>query len=576
MALAPEHPLVLELTKESHKDAVWNYLEQVKKKSERERIGALKEVSGCFIGEYVLHPLTQKPIPIWISDYVLVNYGTGAIMGVPAHDERDERFARHFSLPIENLPFLREEELERLVKQQQAEKTTQYKIRDAIFSRQRYWGEPIPIYYKEGIPTPLPETSLPLLLPNVSDFRPTEEGSSPLGRLDSWKTPEGYPLETSTMPGFAGSCAYSLRYMSPKNSSALVSKEANIYWQQVDLYVGGSEHATGHLLYSRFWNHFLYDIGAICQAEPFKKLLNQGMIQGRSQFCYRLKSNSSHFVSFNKIEDFSTVIPIHVSIEFVQNDLLNLEKFKAFRSEYKEATFTLDEKGHYVCGYAVEKMSKSLLNVCNPDTIIALYGADVFRLYEMFLGPITQSKPWNTDSIEGVDRFLKKFQRLFYTPLQKTTPTQKELQILHKVISKVTQDIENFSFNTAVSALMIAVNDLTQEKCCNSDILKELTLILAPFTPFICEEIWEQVFQEDSSIFTQKFPEANPEYLKESTFSCPVSINGKLKFLLEMPKGLSAKEMEEFLLNDGQIQQYLKGPTKKIIAVPDRIINIVA
>jgi leucyl-tRNA synthetase len=537
MVLAPESELVDRLTTPGQREAVDAYLLRTKKRTERERI-ADKSVSGVFSGSYALHPFTGEKLPIWISDYVLAGYGTGAIMAVPAHDSRDYAFAKHFNLPIIpliegcdvseesfdakegimiNSGFLNgltvkeaiTKAIEEVENRNLGYRKVNFRLRDAIFSRQRYWGEPFPVYYKDGMPYTLDESELPLELPEVDKYLPTETGEPPLGRAKNWKTKEGYPLELSTMPGFAGSSAYYLRYMDPRNDQALVSEEANRYWRNVDLYIGGTEHATGHLIYSRFWNKFLFDIGVSCEEEPFKKLVNQGMIQGRSNFVYRIKGTNT-FVSYNLKGEYD-VTPIHVDVNIVHNDLLDLKAFRSWNPEYSDAEFILED-GKYICGWAVEKMSKSMFNVVNPDVIVEKYGADTLRLYEMFLGPLELSKPWDTNGIDGVHRFLRKLWNLFHAngefSVSDEEPTREELKSLHKLIRKVTFDIENFSFNTSVSAFMICVNELSQLKCNKRAILGDLLICLAPFAPHIAEELWHKLGNRET-ICDATFPEVN-------------------------------------------------------------------
>lgn len=604
MVLAPESELVKICTTPQQAAEVEKYLENTKKRTERERL-ADRRVTGVFSGSYAIHPVTGKEIPIWISDYVLAGYGTGAIMAVPAHDSRDYAFAKHFNLPI--IPLIEgcdvsEESfdakegiminsgfLNGLTVKEAIDATKKYitekgigrvkvnyRLRDAIFSRQRYWGEPIPIYYKDGMPYTLSEEELPLELPEVDKFLPTEKGEPPLARAKNWKTKEGYPLEVCTMPGFAGSSAYYLRFMDPKNDKALVSPEANQYWRNVDLYLGGTEHATGHLIYSRFWNKFLYDLGIVCEEEPFKKLINQGMIQGRSNFVYRIKDTNT-FVSYHLKDQYETT-PIHVDVNMVSNDVLDLEKFKNWNPEYKNAEFILED-GKYICGWAIEKMSKSMFNVVNPDDIVENYGADTLRLYEMFLGPLEQSKPWDTNGIDGVHRFLKKLWNLFYKndelSVTEENPTMEELKVLHKTIKKISYDIENFSYNTAVSAFMICVNELFTLKCNKKAILEPLLILLAPFAPHISEELYHALGNIDT-VFNASFPEYNEEYLKENMVLYPVSFNGKVRFTLEMPTDVSKEEIEKTALSHPQTIKYMEGKTpKKIIIVPGKIINIV-
>ncbi len=611
MVLAPESELVSLLTTESQRVAVDEYLQATKRKTERERI-ADRRVSGVFSGSYAINPITGKEIPIWISDYVLAGYGTGAIMAVPAHDSRDFAFARHFDLPIVQVVIPEGEEesnpsewdeskdskagtmvnsdlLNGLsVKEAQAKikaliterglgrVKVNYRLRDAIFSRQRYWGEPFPVYYKNGIAEVLPLEKLPLCLPEVDKFLPTETGEPPLGRAEGWHTAEGYPYELSTMPGFAGSSAYYLRYMDPRNEQALVGKEANEYWRHVDLYIGGTEHATGHLIYSRFWNKFLFDLGAVCEDEPFRRLVNQGMIQGRSNFVYRIK-NTNTFVSFG-LKDQYDVQPIHVDVNIVSNDKLDLEAFKAWQPDFHNAEFILED-GQYVCGWAIEKMSKSMHNVVNPDTIIERYGADTLRFYEMFLGPLEQSKPWDTNGIDGVHRFLKKLWNLYWAgdnvKVTDEAASKDELKSLHKLIKKVTADIENFSFNTSVSAFMICVNELTSLATNKREILKPLLILLSPYAPHIAEELWHAI-GEEGSVVTAEWPELNEAYLVEDNFTYPVSFNGKTRFMLSLPATLTPQEVEAAVLSAPEAEKWLEGKTpRKVIVVPKRIVNIV-
>lgn len=611
MVLAPESELVSLLTTESQRVVVDEYLQATKRKTERERI-ADRRVSGVFSGSYAINPITGKEIPIWISDYVLAGYGTGAIMAVPAHDSRDFAFARHFDLPIVQVVIPEGEEesnpsewdeskdskagtmvnsdlLNGLsVKEAQAKikaliterslgrVKVNYRLRDAIFSRQRYWGEPFPVYYKDGIAEVLPLEQLPLCLPEVDKFLPTETGEPPLGRAEGWHTAEGYPYELSTMPGFAGSSAYYLRYMDPRNEQALVGKEANEYWRHVDLYIGGTEHATGHLIYSRFWNKFLFDLGAVCEDEPFRRLVNQGMIQGRSNFVYRIK-NTNTFVSFG-LKDQYDVQPIHVDVNIVSNDKLDLEAFKAWQPDFHNAEFILED-GQYVCGWAIEKMSKSMHNVVNPDTIIERYGADTLRFYEMFLGPLEQSKPWDTNGIDGVHRFLKKLWNLYWAgdsvKVTDESASKDELKSLHKLIKKVTADIENFSFNTSVSAFMICVNELTSLATNKREILKPLLILLSPYAPHIAEELWHAI-GEEGSVVTAEWPELNEAYLVEDNFTYPVSFNGKTRFMLSLPATLTPQEVEAAVLSAPETEKWLEGKTpRKVIVVPKRIVNIV-
>lgn len=611
MVLAPESELVSLLTTESQRVVVDEYLQATKRKTERERI-ADRRVSGVFSGSYAINPITGKEIPIWISDYVLAGYGTGAIMAVPAHDSRDFAFARHFDLPIVQVVIPEGEEesnpsewdeskdskagtmvnsdlLNGLsVKEAQAKikaliterglgrVKVNYRLRDAIFSRQRYWGEPFPVYYKDGIAEVLPLEQLPLCLPEVDKFLPTETGEPPLGRAEGWHTAEGYPYELSTMPGFAGSSAYYLRYMDPRNEQALVGKEANEYWRHVDLYIGGTEHATGHLIYSRFWNKFLFDLGTVCEDEPFRRLVNQGMIQGRSNFVYRIK-NTNTFVSFG-LKDQYDVQPIHVDVNIVSNDKLDLEAFKAWQPDFHNAEFILED-GQYVCGWAIEKMSKSMHNVVNPDTIIERYGADTLRFYEMFLGPLEQSKPWDTNGIDGVHRFLKKLWNLYWAgdnvKVTDEAASKDELKSLHKLIKKVTADIENFSFNTSVSAFMICVNELTSLATNKREILKPLLILLSPYAPHIAEELWHAI-GEEGSVVTAEWPELNEAYLVEDNFTYPVSFNGKTRFMLSLPATLTPQEVEAAVLSAPEAEKWLEGKTpRKVIVVPKRIVNIV-
>ena len=608
MVMAPESEYVDLVTTPDRRAEVEAYRQSIKHKTERERM-IDKKVSGVFTGAYAVNPLSGKKIPVWVSDYVLAGYGTGAIMAVPAHDSRDYAFARHFDLPIIPLiegadvseqsfdaksgrminscgpeldlngmevkdaiaatkKFIEEKGIGRV--------KVNYRLRDAIFSRQRYWGEPFPVYYKEGIPHVLPESALPLQLPEVDKYLPTESGEPPLGRAKGWTSPEGYPLELCTMPGFAGSSAYYLRYMDPHNDNALMSAEADAYWRNVDLYIGGTEHATGHLIYSRFWNKFLYDLGTVVEDEPFRKLINQGMIQGRSNFVYRIKDTNT-FVSYNLRKDYD-VTPIHVDVNIVSNDILDLEAFRNWRPEFRDAEFILED-GRYVCGYAVEKMSKSMFNVVNPDDIVDRYGADTLRLYEMFLGPLEQSKPWDTNGIDGVNRFLKKLWALFYKGDQWLVtdgdPSAAELKALHKLIKKVTGDIENFSYNTSISAFMICVNELTQLKSHNAKVLGELIVVLAPFAPHIAEELWHAL-GHDTTVCDARWPEFDESYLKEDSVTYAVSFNGKARFNLEVPADTSRDEVERIALAHESSARWMEGKTvRKVIVVPGKIVNIV-
>ena len=609
MVLAPESIYVDEVVTPDQRAAVDAYLDEVKHKTERERM-IEKKVSGVFTGSYAVNPITGNNIPIYISDYVLAGYGTGAIMAVPAHDSRDYAFAKHFNLPI--IPLIEGADVseesfdakegimanssnERLqlnglqVKEAIARTKeyieesgighvkVNYRLRDAIFSRQRYWGEPFPIYYDENNqPQPLDESLLPLQLPEVDKFLPTETGEPPLGRAKNWVTADGYPLELNTMPGFAGSSAYYLRYMDPHNDEALVSREADEYWRQVDLYVGGTEHATGHLIYSRFWNKFLYDFGYVCESEPFRKLVNQGMIQGRSNFVYRIK-DTNKFVSLN-LKDEYDVTPIHVDVNIVHADALDIEKFRQWRPEFKDAEFIL-ENGKYICGWAIEKMSKSMFNVVNPDDIVDRYGADTLRLYEMFLGPVEASKPWDTNGIDGVNRFLKRLWALFFKgdtmQLTDEKPSAEALKSLHKLIKKVSGDIETFSYNTTVAAFMICVNELTTMKCRSREIYEPLVVLLAPFAPHIAEELWH-VLGHDTTVCDAQWPKWNEDYLMESTVKYVVSFNGKPRFNIEVPAGTDKDEVERIALSDSAAERWLDGKQpKKVIVVPNKIVNVV-
>ena len=604
MVLAPESEWVEKLTTAEQKEAVEEYLLQAKKKTERERMTETKKVSGVFSGSYAVNPLTGDKVPVWISEYVLAGYGTGAIMAVPAHDSRDYAFAKHFNLPVVpliegcdvsessfdakegimcNSGFLNGLTVKEAIpaaidyveKHGIGHRKVNYRLRDAIFSRQRYWGEPFPVYFKDGIATPMTLDQLPLQLPEVDKFLPTETGEPPLGRATGW-TIDGYPIELSTMPGFAGSSAYYLRYMDPHNSEALVSTEADEYWRDVDLYIGGTEHATGHLIYSRFWNKFLFDLGYVCEKEPFKKLINQGMIQGRSNFVYRI-INTNTFVSLGLKDQYETT-EIHVDVNIVRNDRLDLEAFKAWMPDFANAEFILED-GEYICGWAVEKMSKSMFNVVNPDLICDTYGADTLRLYEMFLGPLEQSKPWDTKGIDGVNRFLRKVWRLFYdrenflVTDEKATP--EELKALHKLIGKVRSDIEAFSFNTAVSAFMIAVNELTDLKCNKREILEQLIILLAPFTPHISEELWEALGHKESITYAT-FPEYIEAYTIENTCTYAVSFNGKTRFTVDLPLDMPREEVDAHVRSLEQTAKYVAGGNiVKVIVVPGKIVNIV-
>ena len=604
MVLAPESEWVEKLTTAEQKEAVEEYLAMAKKKTERERMMEARKVTGVFSGSYATNPLTGTKVPVWIGEYVLAGYGTGAIMAVPAHDSRDYAFAKTFNLPIIpliegcdvsessfdakegimcNSGFLNgmtvkeaiPAAIEYVEKQGIGHRKVNYRLRDAIFSRQRYWGEPFPVYFKDGIATPMPMENLPLELPEVDKFLPTETGEPPLGRAADW-TFNGYPLELSTMPGFAGSSAYYLRYMDPHNSEALVGREADEYWRDVDLYIGGTEHATGHLIYSRFWNKFLFDLGHVCEKEPFRKLINQGMIQGRSNFVYRI-INTNTFVSLGLKDQYETT-EIHVDVNIVHNDRLDMEAFRNWMPDFANAEFILED-GEYICGWAVEKMSKSMFNVVNPDMICDTYGADTLRLYEMFLGPLEQSKPWDTKGIDGVNRFLKKVWRLFYdrngliVTDEKATP--EELKALHKLIGKVRTDIEAFSFNTAVSAFMIAVNELTDLKCSKKEILEQLVVLLSPFVPHIAEELWEALGHTESITFAA-FPEYIEAYTIENNCTYAVSFNGKTRFTVELPLDMPREEVDAHVRSLDQTAKYVgEGNIVKVIVVPGKIVNIV-
>ena len=619
MVLAPESEYVQQVTTKEQKNEVDEYLAATKRRTERDRI-ADKKVSGVFTGSYAINPLNGNEIPIWIADYVLAGYGTGAIMAVPAHDSRDYAFARHFNLPIiplivgcdiseesfdakegimENSGFLdgltvKEaiQKAKEYVRENSLGKiTVNYRLRDAIFSRQRYWGEPFPVYYKEGVPYMLPIEALPLELPTIDKYLPTETGEPPLGRADNWawdtannKVVENeeidnktiFPLELNTMPGFAGSSAYYLRYMDPHNDTALVAKGVDEYWRDVDLYIGGTEHATGHLIYSRFWNKFLFDSGISCEEEPFKKLINQGMIQGRSNFVYRI-NGTNKFVSLNLKDQYETT-QLHVDVNIVSNDVLDTDRFKAWRPEYATAEFVLED-GKYICGYGVEKMSKSYHNVVNPDDIAEKYGSDTLRMYEMFLGPLEQSKPWDTNGIDGVHRFLRKMWNLCHDEkglnVLNEAPTKEELKSLHKTIKKVTSDIQNFSFNTSVSAFMICINELTAVKCNKRDILKDFIIILSPFAPHAAEQIWREL-GNNTSVCLAQWPAYNEEYLREDVINYTVSFNGKARFTVEFAADASNEEIEKTVLEHENSAKWLDGKApKKVIIVPKKIVNVV-
>ena len=605
MVLAPESEYVNMLVKPEHKAEVYAYLEKVKRRTERERI-ADRRATGVFTGSYAVNPFNNEEIPVWIADYVLAGYGTGAIMAVPAHDSRDYTFATHFNLPIIPLiegcdvseaSFDAKEgvmknsgilngltviEAIQKAKDYIGEKgigrvKVNYRLRDAIFSRQRYWGEPFPIYYKDGMPYTVDEADLPIVLPEVDKFLPTQTGEPPLGHAKNW-TYRGEPLELCTMPCFAGSSAYFLRYQDPRNDKALVSPEINDYWRNVDLYIGGTEHATGHLIYSRFWNMFLYDIGVAKDEEPFKKLINQGMIQGRSNFVYRIKGTNK-FASFNLKAHYETS-ELHVDVNMVHNDILDIDAFKKWRPEFADAEFVFEDDGKYHCGWAVEKMSKSMYNVVNPDMIVEQYGADTLRMYEMFLGPLEHSKPWDTAGIEGVHRFLRKLWNLFFSRegeliISDDEPSPQELKSLHKTIKKVTADIENFSFNTAVSAFMICANELQEQKCHKRQILEPFVVLLAPFAPHIAEELW-QTLGFNQSVTIAPYPVANELYLIENIVTYPVSFNGKFRFTLDLPADMDVKTIEETVVNTEASKKWTEGKTiRKMIIVPKKIINIV-
>ena len=610
MVLAPESAYVEKVTTPEQRKAVDEYIASIKHKTERERM-IDKKVSGVFTGSYAVNTVTGKHIPVWVSDYVLAGYGTGAIMAVPAHDSRDYAFARHFDLPV--IPLIEgadvsEESFDaksgkminsetegfslnglevkdaitatkKYIEEKGIGKVkVNFRLRDAIFSRQRYWGEPFPVYYKDGVPHLLDYSKLPLQLPEVDRYLPTESGEPPLGRAKNWQNEDGYPLELNTMPGFAGSSAYYLRYMDPHNDDALVSKEANNYWRSVDLYIGGTEHATGHLIYSRFWNKFLYDLGEVCEDEPFRKLINQGMIQGRSNFVYRIKDTNT-FVSYG-LKDKYDVTPIHVDVNIVSNDILDTEAFRQWRPEFNTAEFVLED-GKYVCGYAVEKMSKSMFNVVNPDDIVEKYGADTLRLYEMFLGPLEQSKPWDTNGIDGVNRFIKKLWNLYYKGdtllVDDSKPTADNLKSLHKLIKKVTDDIESFSYNTSIAAFMICVNELSAQKCHSREVLADLLVVLAPFAPHVTEELWHSAIGNTTSICDAKWPEYNENYLKESNVTYAVSFNGKARYNITVAADCPKDEVEKIALEHEGASRWLEGKTiRKIIVVPGKIVNIVA
>ncbi len=623
MVLCPEHELIGQITTPEQKAEVEAYVTWAKNRSERERQAEVKKVSGVFTGAYAINPLTEEKIPIWVSEYVLAGYGTGAIMAVPAHDSRDFAFARHFNLPIRQVVALEKDAIsdpstweesmdaktgysvnsgfvtgmkvkdamkaviDRIDEMGIGHRTVNFRLRDAIFSRQRYWGEPFPIYYKNNIPYSIPEERLPLELPEVSDFKPTATGEPPLGHAQKWAWDEQkrcvvdkslidnktvFPLELSTMPGFAGSSGYYLRYMDPHNDEAYFSKDAVNYWQKVDLYVGGAEHASGHLIYARFWNKFLHDIDMSVVEEPFQKLINQGMIQGRSNFVYRSKADNSLFISKGLIKNMDDVTAIHVDINIVDNDVLDIERFRQWRPEFADAKFELED-GKYICGWEVEKMSKSMFNVQNPDDLVARYGADTLRLYEMFLGPVEQAKPWDTNGIEGVHRFLKKFWRLFEN-LSDEAAGKEELKVLHQTIKKITDDVERFSFNTAVSTFMICVNTLTDLKCGKREVLKPLTVLMAPFAPHIAEELWHQM-GETNTVCDAEWPKYDERQLVEDTVKYPVQFNGKMRFTIDLPADCAQQDVLAAVKAAPESAKWLTGEPKKVIFVPKKIINIV-
>ncbi|MBR1793071.1 MAG: leucine--tRNA ligase [Bacteroidales bacterium] len=630
MVLCPEHEMIEHIVSDSQRDEVMQYVTWAKNRSERERQAEVKKVSGVFTGAYAVNPLTQERIPIYVSDYVLSGYGTGAIMAVPAHDSRDFAFARHFGLPIRQVVAPSADEvsdpaswtesldsksgicvnsgfvtgmkvkdamkavIDRVAEMKIGFRTVNYRLRDAIFSRQRYWGEPFPIYYKNNIPYTIPESCLPLQLPDVSDFKPTATGEPPLGHAALWAWDEAncrvvqtskidnetvFPLELSTMPGFAGSSGYYLRYMDPRNDESYFSPQAVNYWQNVDLYVGGAEHGTGHLIYARFWNKFLYDIGLAVKEEPFQKLINQGMIQGRSNFVYRSKTDNNLFISKNIAGREERTVPIHVDINIVDNDVLDIEMFKAWRPEFAEARFELED-GKYVCGWEVEKMSKSMFNVQNPDDLVERYGADTLRLYEMFLGPVEQAKPWDTNGIEGVFRFLKKFWKLYRVEedgchLSQQPATKAEMKVLHQTIKKISEDIERFSFNTSVSSFMVCTNELTSAGCAAREVLEPLVVLMAPFAPHIAEELWHALGHEDS-VCMASWPMFDEQFLVEDTFTYPVSFNGKMRFTIDLPATATQQDALALIQSMPEGQKWLNGAApKKVIFVPKKIVNIV-
>ena len=606
MTLAPEHEYVEHIVTDEYREAVMQYIADTKNRSERERMADVKKISGQFTGAYAIHPFTGKKLQIWIGDYVLAGYGTGAVMAVPAHDSRDYAFAKHFGLDIIevvsggdisqesydakegkliNSEFLNGMEVKEAIAfaigcmegMEIGKGKINYRLRDAIFSRQRYWGEPFPVYYKNGIPYTLDESELPLELPPVDAYLPTEAGDPPLARAKNWQTKEGYPLETNTMPGFAGSSAYYLRYMDPQNDTEYFSKESNAYWQNVDLYIGGAEHATGHLIYARFWNKFLYDLGLTVKDEPFQKMINQGMIQGRSSLIYRVKGKNT-FVSLGLIKDYD-VMPIHVDVSLVDNDVLDIEAYKTWTADESEPEFIL-ENNKFVCGWAIEKMSKSLYNVVNPDDLVVKYGADTLRLYEMFLGPLEMHKPWDTNGIEGVSRFMRKLWRLYHDNnndffVSNEEPNADELRVIHKTIKKIQDDIERFSFNTAVSTFMICVNELNELKCNKRKVLNDLTVLISPFAPHMAEELWN-LLGNNGSITEVAFPQYNEKFISVSSHTYPVSFNGKMRFKLELPLDMPVPEIEKAVLAHPDSEKWLEGKQpKKVIIIQGKIINIV-
>jgi leucyl-tRNA synthetase len=613
LVLAPEHELVAALTTPAQQDQVLQYIAQTRKKSELDRMADTKSVSGVFTGSYVVNPVSGDRVPLWIADYVLAGYGTGAVMGVPSGDQRDWAFATHFGLPIVQILDAQQhidvqadptkeglyinsgfingmhyteatETLNAWLEEKQVGKAKiNYRMRDAIFGRQRYWGEPIPVYFKDGLPYLIKEEELPLVLPEIDKYLPTESGEPPLGRAENWSYDDEYEYELSTMPGWAGSSWYWYRYMDTKNDQEFASKDAIEYWKDVDLYIGGAEHATGHLLYSRFWNKFLKDMGYVTEEEPFKKLINQGMIQGRSNFVYRVvdeEGRGTNTLVSHGLKNQYRTSALHVDVNIVENEVLNIPQFKLFRPEFQDAEFIL-ENGRYICGVEVEKMSKSKFNVVNPDVLMESYGADTLRMYEMFLGPLEQSKPWNTNGIEGVFKFLRKFWRLFHNEqwefrVAEQEPSKAELKALHKIIKKVQDDVERFSFNTSVSAFMIAVNELTDLKCNNKSILSDLTLVLSPYAPHICEELWTLLGNKAGSLSYTPYPEFNPAHLLEDEFSYPISVNGKTRLNLSLSATLDVAEIETAVLANEQVQKYLDGKApKKVIVVKGRIVNLV-